>query len=137
MPSKHIVIIGAGIAGLTAAYRLQQAGHSVQVLESDSKVGGRMITIHWQDLAIDPGAEFVTGADKFLLEMVRQLGIEDKLINYSDQQTGFNVSVMRDGQFHVGSVLSGLDRGQPGGALEHAQASAAHAEIRSGEHLYP
>lgn len=106
MPSKHIVIIGAGIAGLTAAYRLQQAGHSVQVLESDSKVGGRMITIHWQDLAIDPGAEFVTGADKFLLEMVHQLGIEDKLINYSDQQTGFNVSVMRDGKVHTVNFMS-------------------------------
>jgi oxygen-dependent protoporphyrinogen oxidase len=106
MPAKHIVVIGAGIAGLTAAYRLQQAGHSVQVLEADARVGGRMITIHWQGLAIDPGAEFVTGADKMLLEMVQQLGIQDKLINYSEQQTGFNVSVMRGGKVHTVNFMS-------------------------------
>ena len=106
MPSKHIVVIGAGIAGLTAAYRLKQGGHSVQVLESDAKVGGRMITIHWQDLAIDPGAEFVTGADKLLLDIVRQLGIEDKLISYSEQQSGFNVSVMRRGVVHTVNFMS-------------------------------
>ena len=106
MPSKHIVVIGAGIAGLTAAYRLQQAGHSVQVLESNAKVGGRMITIHWQGLAIDPGAEFVTGADKLLFDIVHQLGIEDKLINYSEQQTGFNVSVMRGGKVHTVNFMS-------------------------------
>jgi oxygen-dependent protoporphyrinogen oxidase len=108
MSSKHVVVIGAGIAGLTAAYRLQQAGHSVQVLEVDSKVGGRMITIHWQDLAIDPGAEFVTGADKLLLDLVRQLDIEEKLIHYSEQQTGFNVSVMRGGKVHTVNFMSVL-----------------------------
>jgi oxygen-dependent protoporphyrinogen oxidase len=108
MTSKHVIVIGAGIAGLTAAYRLQQAGHAVQVLEAEAKVGGRMITIHWQGLAIDPGAEFVTGADKFLLELVRQLNIEDKLINYSQQQTGFNVSVMRNGKVHTVNFMSVL-----------------------------
>jgi len=106
MPSKHIVVIGAGIAGLTAAYRLQQAGHTVQVLEADAKVGGRMITIHWQGLAIDPGAEFVTGADKLLLDIVHQLGIEEQMINYSEQQTGFNVSVMRGGKVHSVNFMS-------------------------------
>lgn len=106
MSAKHIVVIGAGIAGLTAAYRLQQAGHQVQVLEADRVVGGRMITIRWQDLAIDPGAEFVTGADRYLLEMVGQLGIRDKLINYSEEQTGFNVSVMRGGQVHTVNFMS-------------------------------
>jgi protoporphyrinogen/coproporphyrinogen III oxidase len=106
MPSKQVVVIGAGIAGLTAAYRLQQAGHSVQVLEADSQVGGRMITIHWQGLAIDPGAECVTGADKLLLDLVRQLDIEEKLIHYSEQQTGFNVSVMRGGKVHTVNFMS-------------------------------
>lgn len=106
MSSKHIIVVGAGIAGLTAAYRLQQAGHSVQVFEADEKVGGRMITIHWHGLPIDPGAEFVTGADRFLLEMVKQLGIQDQMIHYSDQQTGFYVSVMRDGKVHTVNFMS-------------------------------
>jgi protoporphyrinogen oxidase len=106
MSSKHIVVIGAGIAGLTAAHRLQEAGHEVQVLEARPKVGGRMITIHWQGLPIDPGAEFVTGADKYLFEMVKNLGVEDKLINYSEEQTGFDVTVMRDNRLHTVNFMS-------------------------------
>lgn len=45
--SRHrVVVIGAGIAGLTAAYRLQQAGVDVQVFEAQrSRVGGRMFTL--------------------------------------------------------------------------------------------
>ena len=37
----HIAVVGAGLAGLTAAHRLRQAGHHVEVLESRDVVGGR------------------------------------------------------------------------------------------------
>jgi protoporphyrinogen oxidase len=40
MPSPEVVIIGAGPAGLTAAYQLGKAGHPATVLEADSVVGG-------------------------------------------------------------------------------------------------
>lgn len=52
---SKMIVIGAGIAGLTAAYRLQKAGHEVVVLEAADHVGGRMITIHWNGWSIDPG----------------------------------------------------------------------------------
>ncbi len=106
MAAKQIVVIGAGIAGLTAAYRLQQAGHEVHVLEARDHVGGRMITIEWQGVRFDPGAEFITSADRRLLDLVRQLGVEDKLIKYSEEQTGFNVSVMRGGTVHPVNFMS-------------------------------
>jgi len=48
MASKHIIVIGAGISGLTAAFRLQRAGHAVSVFEARQRVGGRMITIDWK-----------------------------------------------------------------------------------------
>jgi monoamine oxidase len=40
-----IAIIGAGLAGLTAAYRLHQAGLNVELFEAQNRVGGRVLTI--------------------------------------------------------------------------------------------
>jgi len=42
---KRVVIIGAGIAGLVAAYELDRAGHEPIVLEANQRVGGRVYTL--------------------------------------------------------------------------------------------
>ncbi|GGE96623.1 flavin monoamine oxidase family protein [Sphingomonas prati] len=42
---KHVVVLGAGIAGLTAAYELEQAGFLVTLLEARDRVGGRAWTV--------------------------------------------------------------------------------------------
>jgi monoamine oxidase len=43
---RHIVIIGAGMAGLTAGLLLQEAGHKVTILEAQNRLGGRVFTYH-------------------------------------------------------------------------------------------
>lgn len=46
LPSRHIIIIGAGMAGLTAALLLRDAGHKVTILEAQNRLGGRVYTYH-------------------------------------------------------------------------------------------
>ena len=41
---KTVIIVGAGIAGLCAGFELQRAGHKVQILEMQKRVGGRIKT---------------------------------------------------------------------------------------------
>ena len=61
MKNTHqIIVIGAGIAGLVAAYELQKAGIQVIILESSQKSGGRMVTetynnrfIRYRQLSLD------------------------------------------------------------------------------------
>src|SRR5262245_52126644 len=41
---QRVVVVGAGLAGLSAAYELTQAGHEVRVLKAQSRAGGRVLT---------------------------------------------------------------------------------------------
>jgi monoamine oxidase len=43
-PRKHVLVLGAGMAGLAAAYELNRRGHHVEVIEATSRVGGRVWT---------------------------------------------------------------------------------------------
>ena len=47
---KSVVILGAGIAGMTSAFELQKLGYSVSILEATNRAGGRNITIRSGDV---------------------------------------------------------------------------------------
>ncbi|MCE2515665.1 MAG: FAD-dependent oxidoreductase [Acidobacteria bacterium] len=60
---RHVVIIGAGIAGLTAAYELRRAGHRCTVLEASHRAGGRNLTLRRGDIVDEVGARQVCEFD--------------------------------------------------------------------------
>lgn len=56
----RVVVVGAGMAGLTAAHALQGAGHAVKVVDKGRSVGGRLATRRIGDATVDHGAQFFT-----------------------------------------------------------------------------
>lgn len=90
-------------AGLTAAYRLQQTGAKVTVFEARNYVGGRMTSLDWEGFTINPGAQFFTGVDRYLLQMAGDLGLADQI---RTRAAGFYLAIYRDGRIHPVNFLS-------------------------------
>lgn len=75
--SPRVVVVGAGLAGLTAAYRLHQAGVAVQVFEARDRVGGRCwSSTGWVDGRIaEHGGEFIDSRHVHILGLAKEFGI--------------------------------------------------------------
>jgi oxygen-dependent protoporphyrinogen oxidase len=79
MPNPtRVAVIGAGISGLACAYRLQQAGVDVVVLESSNRPGGLIDSVEKDGLLFEAGPQSFQGTDE-LLALIRELGIEREL----------------------------------------------------------
>ena len=55
MPKK-ITILGAGLSGLLTAYRLQNKGFEIQIIEARERIGGRIHTLNTDNAQIEMGA---------------------------------------------------------------------------------
>ncbi|TPQ15633.1 flavin monoamine oxidase family protein [Streptomyces sporangiiformans] len=75
--NTDVVVIGAGLAGLTAARRLVAAGHSVTVLEARDRVGGRTLNHDLGDgQVVEAGGQFVGPTQNHVLALADELGID-------------------------------------------------------------
>jgi monoamine oxidase len=70
------LVVGAGIAGLSAARVLAEGGKRVALVEARSRVGGRIHSVQTNacDLPIELGAEFVHGRPAELLQLISEAG---------------------------------------------------------------
>ena len=93
MPNKNVAVIGAGIAGLSAAFRLRQAGANVTLFESSDRVGGRLSSESRDGFVYERGTQFYTTSYRNALGLIREAGLESEL-----RKTSRWIAVLKDGR---------------------------------------
>lgn len=89
----HVAVVGGGIAGLTAALRLKQAGWRVVVLEAEDHAGGRVETIKEHGYVVDTGATAIAARYPIFTALAEEMGCEIV-------PTAPYLGVVRDGRIH-------------------------------------
>ncbi|WP_225826295.1 protoporphyrinogen oxidase [Streptomyces naphthomycinicus] len=75
----HVVVIGAGIAGLAAAHRLLGRGARVTVLEAGDRVGGKLLPGEIAGVRVDLGAESLLARRPEAVALARETGLAERL----------------------------------------------------------
>lgn len=92
--SKQVVVIGGGISGLACAYKLQQRGVTVTLLEANDHPGGLIGTVKTDDFLFESGPQSFQGTET-LLQLIHELGIEGELSKADPKAPRF---VLRNGK---------------------------------------
>src|SRR2546422_7565340 len=113
-----LAVVGAGIAGLGAAWELQRAGVAVTLLESERRAGGVIVTEGRAGFIGEGGPDGFLAAEPDLPALARELGIGDRLVD----QLARGAAVWTGGRFEAlaegsAAALLGIEvRGEDLGA---------------------
>jgi monoamine oxidase len=97
-PHKKILILGAGMAGLTAGYELKRAGHDVAILEARHRIGGRVHTLREPfapGLYAEVGAMRIPKVHRRTLSYIEYFGLPTRPFTIGNPQTYFYVEGAR------------------------------------------
>src|SRR6266536_3282672 len=115
-----VVVVGAGIAGLAAAWELTQSGGcDVTLLESERRAGGVIVTEQMDGFIVDGGPDGFLAGEPELPALARELGISDHVVR----------QVARGTSLWTGKALQPIDEGQAAALLG---IDAAQAEVAKG-----
>lgn len=99
-----VIVIGGGIAGLSSAWRLQQSGHDVEVLEREPVAGGRMRSERHGEFIVDRGAQFIASGYTNLHALAAEVGLADQVRPVAR----VNNAILRHGQLNPADYDSPL-----------------------------
>ncbi|KAI5098805.1 L-amino-acid oxidase, partial [Silurus meridionalis] len=103
-PSKtprRVAIIGGGIAGLTAAKFLEDAGHKVTIIEASGKLGGRIQTFRQDNWYAEFGAMRIPNFHWILTNFTSKLGLKLNKFSEEDINTYYYINGVRQKTFAV------------------------------------
>jgi monoamine oxidase len=149
---RSVVILGAGIAGLVAAYELRSAGYRVTVLEARDRVGGRVWTVRGGDrivqtgrpeqrasfdrgLYLNAGAARIPATHRIILGYARKFGVPMETFVNVNRSAGWDFGgrvqqerrMVNDMRGHLAELLAkAIDRG----ALDKEVPKEELAELR-------
>ncbi|WP_459209671.1 flavin monoamine oxidase family protein [Aquimarina rhabdastrellae] len=102
---KQIVIVGAGISGLSAAHYLKKKGYNPIILEAQAKVGGRLKTDRSLGIAFDEGASWIHGPKKNpITKLAKEAGTKTFLTNDDNIKT-----YDKDGKIYNQRILNNAE----------------------------
>jgi len=81
--TMHIVILGGGISGLTAAWKAKQAGAEITLLEKSDRAGGWIKTVNHEGFLFELGPRSCRPSGIATVQLAEELGIKDQIITAS------------------------------------------------------
>ncbi|CAM8945426.1 unnamed protein product [Rhodiola kirilowii] len=75
--AKRVAVVGAGVSGLAAAYKLKSRGLNVTVFEADARAGGKLRSVSQDGLIWDEGANTMTESDMDVSNLLDNLGLRE------------------------------------------------------------
>ena len=103
-----VIVIGAGMAGLTAARALGEGGLRVLILEARDTVGGRIMTQRVAGEALELGAEFIHGRPPELWALIDEIGLET--YERDGTQVGIEDGRLQDFSGEIDDVFEPLEK---------------------------
>lgn len=79
MTKRSAIVVGGGIGGLHAAWKLQQAGYQVTVLEASDQWGGVCTSIERDGCVLEIGPDSIISSKPAGVKLIRELGLEDTI----------------------------------------------------------